>query len=127
MQYFGNKSQPYILTLDRAVNQRCTCINKRKKKRKQVGIMKEYRQMLVAVELVGHRKPASLQTENAVALSDPRLSNPSHGAEEVLSGFLKITQHPMVKRRSWVNIAVCPCHHSSLTHHRNINPFENKV
>ena len=56
----------YILTLDRAVNQRCTCVNKRKKKRKQMGIMKEYRQMPAAVELVGPRKDrvrASLQTE----------------------------------------------------------------
>ena len=30
----------------------------------------------------------------------------------------------MVKRRSWVNIAVCLCLHPSFTHHRNI---ENKV
>ena len=76
-------------------------------------------------------RPASLQTENvpleAVALSDPRLSNPSQDAEEVLSGFLKITQRAMVKRRSWVNITVSHCLHPSLTHHRNINPFENKV
>ena len=43
------------------------------------------------------------------------------------SEFLKITQHAIVKRRSWANIAVCPCLHPSLTHHRNINPFENKV
>ena len=96
--------------------------------------MKEYRQMLAAIERVGDRKAkvrTSLQTEDAflsaVALSDPWLSNPSQDTEEVLSGFLKITQHAMVKRRSWVNIAVYPCLHPSLTHHRNINPFENKV
>ena len=45
----------------------------------------------------------------------------------MLSGFLKIAQRAMVKRRSWVSIAVCRCLHSSLIHHRNINPFENKV
>ena len=96
--------------------------------------MKEYRQMLAAVEWVGDRKArmtTSLQTENAplgeTALSEPRLSNPSQEAEEVLSWFSKIKQRAMVKRRSWVNIAVCPCLHSSLAHHRNINPLENKV
>ena len=55
-----------IFTLDRAVNQRCTCVDKPKKKRKQVGVMKEYRQMLVAVETVEDRKAwvmASLQAE----------------------------------------------------------------
>ena len=124
----------YILTLDRAINQRCTCVNKRKRKRKQVDVMKEYRQVPVAVESVSERKArvrTSLQTGNAqlraVALRNLRLSNLSQDADEVLSGFLKITQCAMVKRRSWVNIAVCPCLHPSLTHHRNINPFENKV
>ena len=63
----------------------------------------------------------------AVALSEPRLSNLSQDVEEVLSGFLKITQCAMVKRRSWVNIAVYPCLPLSLIHHRNINTFENKV
>ena len=57
---------------------------------------------------------------SALALSDPRLSNPGQDAKEVLSGFLKITQRAMATRRSWVNIAVCACLHSSLTHHRNI-------
>ena len=50
----------YILTLDRAVNQRCTCVNKWKKKRKQVGVMKEYRQTTAAVELVDDRKATQL-------------------------------------------------------------------
>ena len=89
--------------------------------------------MPAAVELVGDRKDRGepscrLRTPpRAVALSGLRLSNPSQDAEEVLSGFLKIIQRAMVKRRSWVNIAVCPCLHPSLTHHRNINLFENKV
>ena len=55
----------YILTLVRAVNQRCTCVNKRKKKRKLAGVMKEYRQVPAAVELVDDRKATartSLQT-----------------------------------------------------------------
>ena len=45
---------------------RCTCVNKRKKKRKQVGVMKEYRQVPAAVELVEDRNARvriSLQTE----------------------------------------------------------------
>ena len=48
--------------------------------------MKEYRQVPEAAELVGVRKARvriSLQTEGC-ALSDPRLSNPSQDAEEVL-------------------------------------------
>ena len=99
-----------ILTLDRAVNQRCTCVNKQKKKRKQVDIMKEYRQMPAAVESVGPRKArvrASLQRP-PVEKFQPRCGRNA----------------AMVKKRSWVNIAVCPYIHSSLTHHRNI---ENKV
>ena len=99
----------YILTLDRAVNQRCTCVNKRKKKRKLAGVMKEYRLVPVAVELVGDRKVrvrASLQTEQP---------QPECGRSAA-----------MVNRRSWANIEVCPCHHSCPPH-RNINPLENKV
>ena len=115
----------YILTLDQAVNQRYTGVNKRKKKRKQVGIMKEYRQIPAAVGLVDDRKArvrATLQTEGCGPQRPPvEKSQPRCGK----SGFLKITQHAMVKSRSWVNIAVCPCLHSSLTYHRNINPFEN--
>ena len=49
----------YILTLDRAVNQRCTYVNKRKKW-KQVDIMKEYRQILAAIESVGDKKASQL-------------------------------------------------------------------
>ena len=72
-----------ILTLDRAVNQRCTCVNKRKKKWKQVGVMKEYRQVPAAVELVGDRKArvrASLQSEGC----DPqRLPVGCYGQEKL--------------------------------------------
>ena len=117
----------YILTLDRAVNQKYTCAYKWKKKRKQVSFIKEYRQVPAAVESAGDRKSrvrASCRLR-AVVHSDPRLSNPSQDAEEVLSWFLKITRRAMVKRRSCINIAVCPCLNPSLTHNRNINPFEN--
>ena len=91
-----------------------------------MGVMKEYRQVPVAVELVVHRKArvrASLQTEGG-GPQRPPVEQPSQDAEEVLSGFLRITQRAMVKRSSWVNIAVCPCLHPSFTRHRNI---ENKV
>ena len=117
----------YILTLDQAVNQRCTCVNKQKKKQKQVGIMKgRCRQQLRELE-TGRPEWGPAYRLRAVTLNDSWSSNPSQDAEEVLSGFLKITRRAMVKRRSWVNIAVCPCLHSSLTHHRNFNPFMNKV
>ena len=53
----------YILTLDQAVNQRCSRVNKRKKKRNQVGVIKEYRQMPAAVESVGQEG----QSENQLA------------------------------------------------------------
>ena len=52
----------------------CTCVDKWKKKRKQVGVMKEYRQVPAAVDLVGDRK-ASVRAS---------LSNPNQDAEEVL-------------------------------------------
>ena len=90
--------------------------------------------MSAAVESVGDRKArvrASLQTEKdplrVVAFRNARLGNPSQDVEGVLSGFLKITQHAMVRKRSWFNVAVCLCLHRSLTHHRNINPLDNKV
>ena len=44
-----------VLTLDRAVNQRCTRVNKWK----YVGITKEYRQVPAAVESVGAQEGQS--------------------------------------------------------------------
>ena len=87
----------YILTLDRAVNQRCTSVNKRKKKRKQVGVMKEYRQVLAAVELVGDRKArvrASSQTKACVPQRPP-VEPPQPRCWRSVS---------MVRRKSCVNI-----------------------
>ena len=89
-----------ILILDRAVNQRCTSVSKQKKKWKHMGIMKEYRQVLVAVELVGHRKArmrASLQTEDC-GPKRPPVEQPQPRCRRSAS---------TVRRRSWVNIAVC--------------------
>ena len=105
-----------ILTLYWAVNQRYTCVNKRKK-RKQVDVMKEYKQVSAAVVLVGHRKArvrACLRTEGCGSQRPP-LEQHQPRWERTAA---------MVRRRSWVNIAVCPCLYSSLIHHRNI---ENKV
>ena len=118
-----------ILSLDWAVNQRCTCVNKRKKKRKQECVMKEYRQMPAAVESVETGRPewGPAYRPRDLALSDSRLSNPSQDAEEVISGLLKITQSTMFNRMSWFNIEVCLFLQSSLTHHRLINLFGNKV
>ena len=106
-----------ILTLYQAINQKYTCVNKWKKKQKQVCVMKEYRQVLAAVESVGDRKArvkASLQTEGC---------DPLWPLVEQLQLRCRRSA-AMIKRRSWVNIAVCPCLHSSLKHHRNI---KNKV
>ena len=120
------------MTLDWAINQRCTSVNKQKE-RKQVGDMKEYKQMPVVVESWRQEGQSENQLADwerplrAFSLSNLRWSNTSQDVEEVLSGFLKIIQCSKVKRSSWVNIAVCPSLNPSLTHHRNINPFENKV
>ena len=100
-----------ILTLDQAVNQKCTW------RGSKWALWKKYRQVPAAVELVGHRKArmrASLQTKGC----GPQW--PPVGQPQPRCG----RSAAMVKRRSWVNLAVCPCLHSSLTHHRNI---ENKV
>ena len=91
---------------------RRTCVNKRKKKRKQVDVIKEYRQVLAAVESVGIKKArvrASLQTEGCDP-QRPLVEQPQPRCRRSAA---------MVKRRSWVNIAVCHCLYSSLTHHEN--------
>ena len=59
----------------------------------------------------------SLQTEGFTALSDPRLSNQSQDAKEVLLWS---------REEFGVNIAVRPYLHSFLTHNKH-HPFENKV
>ena len=66
-----------ILTLDRAVNQRC--VNKRKKW-KQESVMKDYRQVLET----GRPEWGPACRLKAVALSDSWLSNSSQDAKEVL-------------------------------------------
>ena len=85
-----------------------------------MDVMKEYTQVPAAVKLVGDRNArvrTSLQIEGygpqRLPVEQPK---PRCGRNAA-----------MVKRRTWVNIIVCPCLHSSLIHNRNINPFENKV
>ena len=104
----------YILTLDR-----CTCVNKRKKKRKQVDVMKEYRQVPEAVE--SWRQEGQSEGQLADWWLWPS-ATPGWATQPRCE-----KNAAMVKRRSLVNIAVCPCLHSSLTHNRNINPLANKV
>ena len=100
----------YILILDRTVNQRSTCVNKWKKKWKQVGVMKEYRQVLVAVELVGHRKArvrANLQTEGCGHQQHkPRCRRSAkwvledntacHGKEKKLGQYSSLSLSPLI-------------------------------
>ena len=82
-----------------------------------MGVIKEYRRVPMAVALVGDRKAkvrATMQTEGCGPQRPPvEQPKPRCGRSAA-----------MARRRSWVNIAVCPCLHSSLIHHRNI---ENKV
>ena len=115
-----------ILTLDRAVNQRCTCVNKREKKREHVGFMKEYRQVPAAVELAEDRIAkvrASLKTEGC-GPQRPPVEQPQQRCGRSTKWVLEDNTACYGQEKKWVNIAVCPCLHSSLTHHRNI---ENKV
>ena len=87
-----------ILTLDRAINQRCTCVNKRKKKRKQVGVMKEYRQVPAAVELVRDRKAtvrASLQTEGWATPAKMR-KKCCYGHKKKLDQYSSLSLSPLI-------------------------------
>ena len=85
--YTAAQHKCYILTFERAVNQRYTCVNKRLKKRKQVGLMKEYGQMPAAVELVGNRKArawVTLQTEGCGPQRSPVEQHHPRSAKWVL-------------------------------------------
>ena len=85
-----------------------------------MGVMKEYRQVPSAVELVRDRKArvrASLQTEGC----EPQ--RPPVEQPQIRCG----RSAAIVKRGSCINITACPCLYPSLTHNRNINPLENKV
>ena len=108
---------------------KCTFVNKRKKKRKQVGVMKEYRQVPAAVELVRNRKArvrASLQTKGC-GPQWPLVEELWPRCRRSNKWVLEDNTACYGQEKSWVNIAISPCLHSSLTHDRNINPFENKV
>ena len=105
------------------------CVNKRKKKRKQVNVLKKYRQVPELVELVGDRKAkvrANLQTEGCGPQGTP-VEQPQPRCGRSAKWVLEDNTAGLGQENSLVNIAVCPCLHTSLTHKRNINPLENKV
>ena len=79
--------------------------------------MKGYMQVPAAVELVGERN-ARVRTSLQIEGYGPQ--RPPVEQPKLRCG----RSAAMVKRRTWVNMAVCPCLHLSLT---NINPFEHKV
>ena len=91
---------------------RCACVNKRKNSGSRWTRDNYITRCPRRFESVGDKmlnwEPVAVR--GLWTLSDPRLSNPAK----------------MRKKYCWLNIAVCPCLHSPLTH-RNINPFENKV
>ena len=90
------------------------CVNKRKKKRKQVGIMKEYRQVPAALESAGDRKAsvwANLHTEgygpqrSPVEQSQPRCrsvkwvfedNTASYGQEKKLGQYSSLSLSPLI-------------------------------
>ena len=91
--------------------------------------MKEYRQVPVVVELVGDRKArerTSLKTEGSGPRRTP-VEQPQPRCKRSAKWVLEDNTACYGQKKKLVNIAVCPCLHSSLTHHRIINPFENKV
>ena len=70
------------------------------------------------------RVRTSLQTEKASLSADEQ---PQPRWRKSAKWVLEDNIACYDQESSWVNIAVCPYPHPSLTHHRNINPFENKV
>ena len=91
--------------------------------------MKEYRQVPAAVELVGYKKArvsARLQTEGCCPQRSP-VEQPQPRCRRSAKWVLEDDTAWYGQEKKWVNIAVCPYLQSSLTQHRNINPFENNV
>ena len=89
---------------------RCTSVNNPKK---QVGFKKEYRQGARGRQLVGDR--------NAKVRTSLQRAGPwvTHGWATQPRCEISAA---MVKRKTWANIAVCPCLHWPLTHNRR-SPF----
>ena len=107
------------MTFDRAVNQNKS--NKRKKKRKQVDVMKEYRQVPAAIELVGDRKVrvrASLQTEG-FGLQRPPVEQTQRICGRSAKWVFEDNTTCYDQKKSRVNIAVCPCLHPSHTPYKH--------
>ena len=88
---------------------RYTCVNKPKKSGSRWTLENNISRCPGRLSSVGDKMP-KWEPASFAALSDPRLSNPSQRCER---------SAVMVKRRTWVNIAVCPSLHSFLTHNRS--------
>ena len=81
--------------------------------------MKEYRQVPVAVELIGHKK-ARVRASLLLPSATPGWATPAKMWKKCCYG----------QEKKWINIAVCPCLHSShlsYTTETSLNPIENKV
>ena len=96
---------------------RCTCVNKWKKSRSRWALGKNIGRCSQGRR--GSRRQ-ECQSENQLADWGLWPQRPPVEQPKPRCG----RSAAMVKRRTWVNIAVCPCRYSSLTHHRNI---KNKV
>ena len=96
---------------------RCTFVNKRENSGSRCTLDNN-NQMPRRFESVGDKMPKwePAPGRGLWALSDPRLSYPGQDAQVLLCS----------REELWVNVAVCPCLHSFLTH--NKHPlFENKA
>ena len=82
--------------------------------------MKEYRQVPAAVEFSRRQE---CQSGDSLQIEGYGSQRPPFEQPEPRCG----RSAAMVKSRTWVNIVVCPGLHLSLTHIKDINPFENKV
>ena len=105
----------YILTLNWAVNQEMHLCKLAKEEWKQVDVMKEYKQ--------GADGCRSIETGMPVWEPACRLRALRPSVTHGWATPAKIRNSAaMVKRRTWVNIAVHLCLHSSLTYNRT-SPF----
>ena len=112
--------QYYILTLDRAVNQRCTCVDKRKKSESRWALGKNIGMVPTAgVGSVGDRE---CQSEDQMQIGGYGSQRPPVEQPKPRWG----RSAAMVKRRTWSIQQSVPVstHFSHTTEH---HPFENEV
>ena len=95
---------------------RCTCVNKPKKSRSRWALRKNIDRVPAAVGQL----ETGCQSENQLA--DWGLCGPQWPPVEQPKPRCGRSA-AMVERKTWVNIAVCPCIHSPLTHNRT-SPFQ---